>query len=548
MHNMVITAKTVLNLNDDQRRRFLAFLTNSIGRESSENEKINEFLLDSWGVIRIFLLENSADMVLATALLASNDVSTGHISVIGLCYDAEFPGSGRQVLESVVATRNERFPNHCLSAEIARGNAWMHSVMHDLGFTAESGESGADDDWITFTLAAGDANGTRASILLEESVSEIASTTHVAGNSSSKQTQVPVMKATTVESLKCLVCGDNLSSIRNLRRHIENVHNSKEHPICAICQKQFNDESLLISHKKLVHSLMQCEQCDKMYRTTGRLIRHVSKIHGEKTPKSFKCEFCSGQFKSQRLLTEHSKVHQKIGARRKVKELMCVLCNRSFQSQSRLIDHARLVHEKIKSFECKLCKKPFGSEYGLNDHIKYGHEKVRDFECDSCHKLFTKQSILNNHVKCVHQNINELECKVCNKLFARKAGLARHIKYVHGKQLRKFECELCQNSFKMKDTLREHIKYVHEKVKNFKCDVCGKLFVRKVSLKNHIRSAHEKMNGFDCNVCRKQFSGNTRLQLHITRCHNVCPKSFGNEPDLKNHANVHESIKKVQKF
>eukprot|EP01083_Nonionella_stella_P234443 825271_1 len=483
---MVISAKSVSNLNDDQRDRFWAFLTNSIGSESSENGEITESLLDSWGVIRIFLVERPGDMILATALLASNDLSAGHLSVIGLCYDAEFPDSGRQVLESVVATKNERFPNHCLSAEIARGNARMHSVLHDLGFVA--GEAGTKTDWITFTLAAGyDTDGSHAVIPIEEHTPKSESSTQLAENTDSSKHNFPASNEVecnvcqirfvsnselkkhilSVHEGKCSLCQKTFSNIANLRRHIQHVHNTTEgNAVCTLCQEEFSDQSVLNNHSKSVHSNshIQCERCGKMYMSAVTLAHHMREVHGK-------------------VLTEHVQtVHQH--------RTVCVVCNSSFSNKSNLLQHVRAIHEKLKTFACERepCQKSFKTKSELNKHMKYVHDKAKGFKCDVCHKDFQRNYALQLHITRVH---TVRRCKVCQKSFKNKYDLKSHA-IVHS-ETRRFPCQLCKSAFKHKWTLIEHVKCVHEKLRPFKCDVCSRAFGRKSDMKKHILARHGKL-------------------------------------------------------
>ena len=136
---------------------------------------------------------------------------------------------------------------------------------------------------------------------------------------------------------KCDICDKDFLSIRNIRKHMANIHKMLEKleikmNTCDICNEKFAQTNLEV-HKKMFHrvGLIECGKCGKKFLYQSELKKHVNRIH-EKSY-IFKCD----------------------------------TCDRSFHVASNLKNHIAKVHEKIKNCVCKHCGKEF-NECNLKEH------------------------------------------------------------------------------------------------------------------------------------------------------------------------------------
>eukprot|EP01083_Nonionella_stella_P030712 84176_1 len=95
--------KSLSEMGTPQKARFLAYLSRSMGAQCSENGIIDEEMVGSWGVRRVFVLEQG-DTIQATGILVATNTQT--LTASALCYDQTVPSSIVRVLESAVQTRN----------------------------------------------------------------------------------------------------------------------------------------------------------------------------------------------------------------------------------------------------------------------------------------------------------------------------------------------------------------------------------------------------------------------------------------------------------
>ena len=84
--------------------------------------------------------------------------------------------------------------------------------------------------------------------------------------------------------LKCEICGKNISSLKNLRSHINTIHSSEKresHP-CNLCGKKFTVAKSLTRHISVIHEQVKqfkCDNCDKAFGQKHHLDRHMKFVH-----------------------------------------------------------------------------------------------------------------------------------------------------------------------------------------------------------------------------------------------------------------------------
>lgn len=105
----------------------------------------------------------------------------------------------------------------------------------------------------------------------------------------------------------CNICQKNLTSQKNLNRHINTAHKPKDFT-CDYEGKHFNTKDKLRLHifQHRLYYRVKCIVCDKEYKTNQSMRKHL-RTHFE----HHQCDTCGQTFKHKRLLQNHiSAIHQ----------------------------------------------------------------------------------------------------------------------------------------------------------------------------------------------------------------------------------------------
>jgi uncharacterized C2H2 Zn-finger protein/DNA-directed RNA polymerase subunit RPC12/RpoP len=127
----------------------------------------------------------------------------------------------------------------------------------------------------------------------------------------------------------CPVCGKKVLLKRNLKRHMNTVHDPNK---TMLSPETSRDQA--VANK--------CEQCDKVYSSKNKLVEHMHKKHG---------------------------VVRKGGPL-----IQCSECDFSHISKSRVKAHFTLAHNSEHTFKCTLCGISFRSKSGLQKHTDNVHK------------------------------------------------------------------------------------------------------------------------------------------------------------------------------
>ena len=104
------------------------------------------------------------------------------------------------------------------------------------------------------------------------------------------------------------------------------------------------------------------------------------------------------------------------------------------------------------------------------------------------------------------------------KRMNRERDQNRHIKSVH-EEKKSFKCNVCDYTCSQKHSLRRHTALVHERKKRFKCNGCDKAYYEKQDMKRHIESVHEGKKPFKCDICDYSCFRKIHMNIHVASVH-----------------------------
>ena len=211
------------------------------------------------------------------------------------------------------------------------------------------------------------------------------------------------LKATPKE-LKCSICGEGLSSIKNLQNHFSKVHEEKQK--CAICAAQFVHKKNLWRHVEAVHEKIKpfyCSICNRALASNQVLKRHFASLHKSKKMKLSDEELDTSdqELSSQDNMStdEIDSIHdeKKPKIKKRSKEWKCLICGESLSSIKNLQSHFSTVHDGKQ--QCAICNAQFAQYRNLWRHVKAVHEKIKPFCCSICNRALASKQMLERHLK-----------------------------------------------------------------------------------------------------------------------------------------------------
>jgi len=293
----------------------------------------------------------------------------------------------------------------------------------------------------------------------------------------------------------CGYCGKNVSSARNLRRHIKLVHMPEESSssgveinICDHCGKRFLFRESLIDHFENCYS-----KASKVKSDDNQEIPTECGINQdvENQDNPTKGQLNQGDENEEQIFKNSSSFIQE-----NVKEKFDV--NECRQN----------TFDISNDNECNLCGKKFSIRQNVARHIKMVHLHERKHECKECDKKYVDRRALLKHINAFHINnksqnyaskpSNESEEKVFETKAVENANRVEEENQDSTTNSDKVQCSICDKKFTTSRNVDRHIRMVHMKIKDFSCTPCNAKFFAKRDLLNHcVRFHSEDINNED---------------------------------------------------
>nr|XP_049704098.1 zinc finger and SCAN domain-containing protein 12 isoform X8 [Helicoverpa armigera] len=244
-----------------------------------------------------------------------------------------------------------------------------------------------------------------------------------------------------IVDLKCILCEQNMESIRSATEHLVTVH-------------------------------------DKKYYLGVTDYFQPFKLTNEQ---QINCCLCNEVFHNMKLLMQHMNVHYR--------NFICTTCGAGFVNSFRLNRHETTHVKKKSSYPCRHCGQVFAAESKKKAHVNTEHKGIAGHSvCQICKARFKNYYQKTRHMIQVH-NAEGIKCDLCDKKFNLKSNLMLHMRSVHLKE-RPYECSVCSMGFFIKRHMIGHFMATHTNERKFKCEVCGKAYATQNSKRKHMKKNH----------------------------------------------------------
>eukprot|EP01083_Nonionella_stella_P210257 761364_1 len=331
--------ESLASMPNEQKSRFLEYISDVMGEQCSETGKISEDMLASWGARWIFVLEHPIGTVIGTGFILRPSDSSKHYTLSGLCYDPSMIQCIESILEAAVKVRNYNFPSHTLVVELAHDNTKMQQAVEKFGFSSES--SGSEDLWIRYSARSEVPEASHGVQPMKVESKSPDEGFNCGECEKSFDTDAILQRRSVVHSdnrqYSCNQCDQKFKISDALREHMVYVHSNEKHFECNECHKRFPTASVRSKHVKSVHPAQcdfECDQCNKLFKSRSTL-KLPSVIHSDGSP--YSCDQCDKRFKTRGSCNRHSVVH--LDGR----PYSCDQCVQRFKTRYLLKQHS-LVH------------------------------------------------------------------------------------------------------------------------------------------------------------------------------------------------------------
>lgn len=230
--------------------------------------------------------------------------------------------------------------------------------------------------------------------------------------------KVPKLGKDGEKDFVCETCGKHVKTIKYLRRHIKNVHETDQPRFeCEICGKKVKNLKIHVQNMHVNYiprGPAICETCGKVFPTTKSLARHKI-VH---TEKYLTCRYCSYLSATHEEFQAHLKVH------RLAKRYPCHICKAVYNTPGNIHKHIRSVHMGERRYFCEVCNKGFYTKTHLQCHRAIHFEPT--LKCSFCDRMFKEAGSKRIHER-IHKNDQRYRCHICNHGFIQSGCYWSHM-------------------------------------------------------------------------------------------------------------------------
>ncbi|EEB09834.1 hypothetical protein Phum_PHUM001160 [Pediculus humanus corporis] len=328
----------------------------------------------------------------------------------------------------------------------------------------------------------------------------------------------------------CAFCTFECETSRSMELHLDS--NSHREVIFAV-----NKSIPIIIRRKVI---IRCDNCPKEFRYNRELERH-KKIHRDdsknKNSRKFECTLCENVCKSMKSLQRHIINYHKDDIKI---PYFCSVCDEFFQTVQQAKNHRNGQSHKYKKSQMEKTGKK-GSDKGLSRTCQY------------CDKVLDDVEKLKRHLHDEHKSFLP-KCIKCGMTFALSQELSRHTKnkecsFSKQKKIQfssfesSFKCKSCpfvtdsKSEFLLHTSLHEFEKGnksndTNETIGKISCPICGLKFTQSV-LSVHLKT-HLKEKTYECSMCSCKYVRKDRFVAHLKSKHFIKLKSEETETNSNN--------------
>ena len=248
----------------------------------------------------------------------------------------------------------------------------------------------------------------------------------------------------------CDQCGMFFERKHLLKSHTQH-HHTRKFQVCTICDKCFigAKKQKLIDHYTDEHgifcnktNIFVCGICKIKVTSNKELARHYQTVH--ETKDDFHCSKCVHNEPTKALLSFHyidvhemnpfyetdlvnEKAFKTVHVLEDGKEFECPICSKKLTSKVTLNNHIKQVHDKSNHVKCDHCPRTFNYPSELKKHVLFKHTAPTRFPCSQCSYVTNLRNQLNGHIRKVHEKEYRFKCTVCEKQYKQRNQLQEHL-------------------------------------------------------------------------------------------------------------------------
>ena len=401
------------------------------------------------------------------------------------------------------------------------------------------------------------------------------------------------------KTFPCEECGISTKSVKNLKYHIDAVHNGVVRFICSICdfksynkfnverhqsswhEKEDADSVYVITHDLGIrkradpHAHFSCNLCEKKSYQAITIRNHQLKNHKNEKVQivELECGKC-GQGKKKNTIKNKRKFN-KTDDESSLKRNPCFVCNIDCSSHRERVSHYRREHPTDRIFNCNLCN--YGSNFlgnfeahekkheegvGFRGRKKYKArilgEDLKENPCFVCSIECESHQKRVLHYRQEHPEEQIFKCGECPYGSNSPGSLLKHQSTHEVKLKTKYKCSICNIEFKGIGEKTIHYIKEHPSKKIYHCHLCGYGSNKRHNVNYHLECIHGvyidrklsakpklKCKEIKCKDCDQLFQTNRQLTIHYRVDHpdkrmfkcESCEYSSNYLPNMKTHHN-----------